>query len=170
MILWDINRLATRDIKARLKLPTDCLCCRTEVHLRLQLSLQAMEGHRKNGCRQRDSKQAGSHSPGVHEMGSGGCPTLSGSIWKSKGGKETAWWAFLGMLRKWDKQELVCQPGLPARAWNPVPEDSWNASKFSLKDWASKDFACFFGLFWGFGVFANECLWHSRLTLRAIDN
>lgn len=70
MILWDINKLATIDIKARLKLPTDSPCCRTEVHLWLQLSLQAVEGRRKDGrrkdrCRQRDSKQAGSHSPGV---------------------------------------------------------------------------------------------------------
>lgn len=79
MILWDINRLATRDIKARLKLSTDNPCGRTEVHLWLQLSLQAVEGHTKDGCRRRDSKQAGSHSPSVQEMGSGACPTLSGS-------------------------------------------------------------------------------------------
>lgn len=38
---------------------------------------------------------------------------------QSKGGKETAWRVFLGTLRKSDKQEQVCHPGLPARAWQP---------------------------------------------------
>lgn len=81
MILWDINRLATRDIKARLKLSTDNPCCRTEVHLWLQLSLQAVEGHAKDGCRRRDSRQAGSHPtkcPGAGQW------SLSHSVWKHR--------------------------------------------------------------------------------------
>lgn len=168
MILWDINRLATVEIKAMLKLSTGQSLSQGWSSSLAPAAISSC-GRAHKGQVQMEGQQASSQLSQVSRGWA--VETLPLCVWKHRA-KE--WRGRCGEPSQACKENqtnrsrcasLALQPE-PA---NPGPKEPWDVSRFSSKGWASEGFACFFGLFWVFGVLANECLLCSWLPLKAIN-